>query len=189
VIRHLPSNTPAEDIPHGLVSLGFDVISVKQMTSTRRSPAEGTSQVKLPLFLIPLPRTEKSQEIYKLDGLCHISIKVEAYKAQTGLTQCYNCKSLATSRRTADNLHVAYGMGAVTSTRSAPRRGTKPQLQHAATASWLTERNLIRPNYRGCSHVRDEMRNRKAQRTPKTTTGRLFSSHYTTQGVSFAAAL
>jgi hypothetical protein len=30
VIRHLPHNTPAEDISDGLVSLGFDVISVKQ---------------------------------------------------------------------------------------------------------------------------------------------------------------
>jgi hypothetical protein len=36
VIWHLPSNTPAEDISNSLVSLGFDVISVKQLTSTRR---------------------------------------------------------------------------------------------------------------------------------------------------------
>jgi hypothetical protein len=40
VIRHLPHNTPAEDISNGLVSLGFDVISVKQMTATRRSPSD-----------------------------------------------------------------------------------------------------------------------------------------------------
>jgi hypothetical protein len=29
VIRHLPPNTPAEDICDGLVTLGFDVVSVK----------------------------------------------------------------------------------------------------------------------------------------------------------------
>jgi hypothetical protein len=40
VISHLPYNTPAEDIYDGLVSLGFDVIKVKQMTATRRSPPE-----------------------------------------------------------------------------------------------------------------------------------------------------
>jgi hypothetical protein len=40
VIRHLSHNTPAEDISDGLVSLGFDGISVKQMTATRRSPHE-----------------------------------------------------------------------------------------------------------------------------------------------------
>jgi hypothetical protein len=29
VIRHLPINTPAEDIVEGLVDIGFDVISVR----------------------------------------------------------------------------------------------------------------------------------------------------------------
>jgi hypothetical protein len=29
IIRHLPQKTPAEDISDGLVSLGFDVISIK----------------------------------------------------------------------------------------------------------------------------------------------------------------
>jgi hypothetical protein len=42
VIRHLPQNTTAEDISDGLVSMGFDVISVKQMT-TRRTPPPGGS--------------------------------------------------------------------------------------------------------------------------------------------------
>jgi hypothetical protein len=60
VIRHLPHNTPAEDISDGLLSLGFDVISVKQMTATRRSPSDGSTTVNLPLFLITLPRMAKS---------------------------------------------------------------------------------------------------------------------------------
>jgi hypothetical protein len=38
VLRHIPSNTPAKDISDGLVDLGFDVVSVKQMSSARRSP-------------------------------------------------------------------------------------------------------------------------------------------------------
>jgi hypothetical protein len=41
VIRHLPLNTPAEDISDRLLSLGFDVISVKQVTATHRSSPEG----------------------------------------------------------------------------------------------------------------------------------------------------
>jgi hypothetical protein len=40
VIRHLPANTPAQDISEALVDLGFDTINVKQMTS-RRSNLEG----------------------------------------------------------------------------------------------------------------------------------------------------
>jgi hypothetical protein len=65
VLRHLPSNTLSEDIYDGLVTQGFDVVSVKQMT-TRRSPSEGTATRNLPLFLITPPRTAKSQEIVKL---------------------------------------------------------------------------------------------------------------------------
>jgi hypothetical protein len=51
VIRHIPIDTPAEDISDGLVTLGFDVVSVKQMSASRRSPAQGTNTVNLPLFL------------------------------------------------------------------------------------------------------------------------------------------
>jgi hypothetical protein len=63
VIRHLPGNTPAEEIYEGLVELGFDIICMKQMSTTRRS--QGSSSTNLPLFLITFPRSEKSQEIYK----------------------------------------------------------------------------------------------------------------------------
>jgi hypothetical protein len=91
VIRHLPSNTPAEEICEALVELRFDTISVRQMTTTRRSPLQNPEHSNLPLYLITLPRTEKSQDIFKLTGLCHISIKVPAYRNQNGLTQCYNC--------------------------------------------------------------------------------------------------
>jgi hypothetical protein len=86
VIRHPPTNTPAQDISDWLMDLGFDIISVKQMSSTRRSPSEGTLSKNLPLFLITLPRTAKSQEIFRLTALCYIAIGVEAYRAQNGLT-------------------------------------------------------------------------------------------------------
>jgi hypothetical protein len=60
VIRHLPYNTPAEDISDRLVSLGFDVIRVKQMIANCQSPFDGSTTINLPLFLITLPRTAKS---------------------------------------------------------------------------------------------------------------------------------
>jgi hypothetical protein len=91
VIRHLPFTSPAER----LMDLGFDVISVKQMSATRRSPADGTSTVNLPLFLITIPRMSESQEIFKLTSLYHIAIRVEAYEALTGLTQCCNCQEFS----------------------------------------------------------------------------------------------
>jgi hypothetical protein len=50
VIHHLPPNAPAEDISDGLVSLVFDVVSIKQMTATRRSPLEESKIINLPCF-------------------------------------------------------------------------------------------------------------------------------------------
>jgi hypothetical protein len=91
VILHLPINIPAEDIAQGLVDIGFDVISVRQMSTTRRSP-DGSASITLPLFLMTLPKNTESPELFKLSSLCHISIKVEAYKSRNTLTQCYNCQ-------------------------------------------------------------------------------------------------
>jgi hypothetical protein len=42
-------------------------------------------------------------------NLCHISIRVEVYKAQSGLTQFYSRQSSAMCGLTADNLHVVWG--------------------------------------------------------------------------------
>jgi hypothetical protein len=54
----------------------------------------------------------------------------------------------------------------------------------------LAEREKAHPaNYRGCRHAKEHLQKRKSQGTPKTTTGRAFSSNLTTTGVSFAAAL
>jgi hypothetical protein len=78
VIRHLPSNTPVQDICDGLTDLGFDIISVKQMSSNHRSQPQGTPPRNLPLFLFTLSRSANSQEIFQLTALCHISIGVEA---------------------------------------------------------------------------------------------------------------
>jgi hypothetical protein len=44
-------------------------------------------------------------------------------------------------------------------------------------------------NYRGYRHTKEELQKKKSQRTPKTATGRVFSSNLTTPGISFAAVL
>jgi hypothetical protein len=92
VIRQLQINTPAEDISSSQEDLGCSIISVKQMTSSRPSAEAGTHPTNQPLFLITLDRSEKSKDIFKLTNICHIAVKVEAYRAQSGLTQCYNCQ-------------------------------------------------------------------------------------------------
>jgi hypothetical protein len=44
-------------------------------------------------------------------------------------------------------------------------------------------------NYRGCRHAKEEMQKKKPQRTPRSTTGRVFSSNITTPGVLHSGAL
>jgi hypothetical protein len=89
VICHLPSTILPEVFSDGL-NLGFD-ISIKQMSTTHQSPAGGRTAANIPLFLT-LPTMSKFHEIFELTNLCYFTIRVEAYKAQTGLMQCYNCQ-------------------------------------------------------------------------------------------------
>jgi hypothetical protein len=189
VIRHLPLNTPAEDISDGLVNLGFDIISVKQMSTTRRSSADGPNNINLPLFLITLPRTPKSQDIFKIRSICYIAVKVEAYRAQTGLTQCYNCQKFGHVWANCKQPPRCMWCGGGHLHKDCPEKGnvaSKP----ACCNCKLGEGEEPHPsNYRGCSHAKEELRKRKPQRTPKPTTGRVFSSNYINPGMSFAAAL
>jgi hypothetical protein len=84
VIRHLPIDTP--DIANKLLAMGYKIHNVKQMTATRQQLEGGRLTQALPLFLITLERSEKSQEIFKLTQLHHIINQVEAYRACTGLS-------------------------------------------------------------------------------------------------------
>jgi hypothetical protein len=189
VLRHLPSVTPAENISEALTELGFDAVSVKQMYSARRTKEEGSQPKILPLFLITLPRTKKSLEIFKLTGLCHIAVKVEAYRNRNGLTQCYNCQKF----------------GHVWSNCSQPPRcmlsggghlhNDCPEKENTSSTPSCCNCNLAdgeKPhpsNYRGCSLAKEEIRRRRSQREPKNKTGRVFSSKYATPDLSFATAV
>jgi hypothetical protein len=189
VILHLPHNTPANDICDRLVSLGFDVISVKQMTTTRRSPHEEPKTLNLPLFLVTLPRTAKSQEIFQLQSLCHIAIKVEVHRAQNALTQCHNCQQFDHVWANCKQLPRYLYCGGGHLHKEWPEKDNAASTPASCNCQ-LAEGEKPHPaNYRGCRHAREELQRRKAQRAPKTATGRVFCSNLTTPGVSFAAAL
>jgi hypothetical protein len=133
VLRHLSHNTPAENICDGLTIHGFEVSSDNQ----RLSPVEGTASVTLPLFLITLPRTAKSEEVFNLPNLCHIAIKVGPYKSQNILT--------GMAGQTTNNLSVLCGTGANTCTRTDQRERNPLQHRYAVTARRSKERQHILP--------------------------------------------
>jgi hypothetical protein len=190
VIRHLPTDTPAEDISNGLVDLGFDVVSVKQMTSTRSSEGERV-QVNLPLFLITLIRNTKSPEIFRLNNLCHIAIKVEAYRAQNSLTQCYNCQQFGHIWANCRQPPRCMWCGGGHLHKDCPEKENNENSVPNCCNCSLKEGERPHPsNYRGCSHAKAETLRRRIQRTGQNElTGNRFSGSRVTPGQSFAAVL
>ena len=81
-----------QNIANELLALGYKVHNVRQMTTTRQQAERGRQTQALSLFLVTLEQEEISQQMFKLTHLNHIIIQVEAYRARTGLTQCYNCQ-------------------------------------------------------------------------------------------------
>jgi hypothetical protein len=76
--------------------------------------------------------------------------------------------SAATSGQTASNLRAACGEGAVTCTRSAPRKGIHLPHQHAACCNCrLAEGENPHPaNYRGYSHAKEEIQKKSRRGHP-----------------------
>ncbi|KFM56520.1 Nucleic-acid-binding protein from transposon X-element, partial [Stegodyphus mimosarum] len=87
VLRGLTSNTLIEDIKSDLETLNYEIKEIKQMT--RRRNGEVT---KLPLFLISLPKNDKSKEIYNERYLCDMKIKFKEYLGRQGPLQCFRCQ-------------------------------------------------------------------------------------------------
>jgi hypothetical protein len=154
VIRHLPLDTPAEDISNSLEGLGFSVINVRQLTTNRRAPKRQTHLETLPLFLVTLIRNAKSQEIFKLNSLHHIIIKVESYRAQTGLTQCYNCRNFGHVWTNCKPPRCLWCGGGHLH-RECPEKTNTESTPRCCNCTLLGE-NPHPASYRGCSHAKGE---------------------------------
>lgn len=87
VLKRIPIDTECSEIQTALTGEGFTVLNVTQMSSRRDG-----ERVILPLFLITLPRTDKSKEIFSLCYLMSLRIKVESYKGRKGPSQCHRCQ-------------------------------------------------------------------------------------------------
>jgi hypothetical protein len=92
-----------------------------------------------------LPRTTKSQEIFHLQGLCHISIKVEVHRTQSTLTQCHDCQQFGHVWANCKQPQLVCGAGGATYARSVQRRRTLHPLQHVATANCCRKKPPISP--------------------------------------------
>jgi hypothetical protein len=159
------------------------------MTTSRRSPSERTATTNLPLLLITFPRTANFQEIFKLQYRCQISIRVEAYRAQSGLKQCHNCQQFGHVWANCRQPPHCRWCGGGLLQKGCPEKENTSSTPLCCNCQLVEGEKPHPANYRCCRYAKEELQRRKTQRTPKTTTGRVFSSNIITPGVSFAAAL
>jgi hypothetical protein len=141
------------------MDLGLDVISIKQMSATHQSPAE---------------------VIFELTILCHIAIRIEANKAQTGLMECHICQKFGYVWANCKQPSRSMWCGGGHKHWEFPERGNVALIPTCCNCK-LVGRNEPQPsNYWGCSYAEDEIVKWKLQREPKTTTGSAVSSNHTT---------
>jgi hypothetical protein len=89
------------------------------MTTQHPSLDGSITTISLPLFLVILTRSRKSQEIFILTNPRNIVIKVDTYKTQTDLTQCYNASVSATYGSTANSPQDVSGAREAVATKNA----------------------------------------------------------------------
>jgi hypothetical protein len=158
VIHHLPRNIHVEDISDGLVSLGFNVVSVKQMTATHCSLPEESKIINLPVFLVTLPRTTSLRKCSVCLASATLLSGWRFIEPRMLLPSTTTASSSATSGQIASSLPTACGVEAVTHTRSAPRKEIHLPPQRAATVSWWKVKN---PILQIIGAVKEEMQKKK----------------------------
>jgi hypothetical protein len=143
----------------------------------------------LPLFLVTLTRKHKISKIFKLNSLKHIIIKVELYRAQTGLTHCYNCQNFGHVWANCKHSPRYLWCGGGHLHRECPEKTNTESVASCCNYT-LVEGEKPRPaSYRGCGHAKGELQRRRAQPAPKRSSGRTFFSKFTSPERSNAGAL
>jgi hypothetical protein len=179
---------PAEDISNNLEDLGF-VINVRQMMTTWRASDEKTHVDPLPLFFYTLTRNIKPQETFQLNSPNYIIIKVESCRAQTGLTQCYNCQNFGHVWATCKQPPWCLLCGGGHLHRECPEKTNTEPMPSCCNCTLVEGQKPHPASYHGCSHVKGELQRRRAHWAPKGSSGRMIFSKFTSPEQSFTAAL
>jgi hypothetical protein len=158
------------------------------MTATRRSPLEESKIRNLLLFLITLPRTAKSQEIFRSSSLCHIVIRVEAYRAKNGLTECHNCQQFGHVWANYKQPPRCLWCGGGHLYKECPEKENTSSTTTFCNCRLAEGENSHPANYRG-AYIRRRCRKRSRRGHPGLQRVECSLSISFTPGMSFAAAL
>jgi hypothetical protein len=137
------------------------------MSTTRQSPAEGTTTVNILFFITTLPRTSKSHDIFKLRSLCKFANRVEAYEAQTGLAHCYNCQKFGDVWATCKQLSRCVWCGGGHLHKECMQKGNTVSIRTCSNCKLVGGEEPELSKYRGCRHAKEEMPKGKSQRATK----------------------
>jgi hypothetical protein len=141
------------------------------MTTTRQSSPDEPKVTNLPLFLITLPGSAKSQEIFRLPDPCHIAIKVEAYRNQSALTQCHNYQQFGHVWANCKQQPRCLWCGGGHLHKECPEKENAASTSTCCNCKLLEGEKSQPANYRRCRHAREELQKRKSQKTSRNTTG------------------
>jgi hypothetical protein len=124
--------------------------------------------------------TLKSHKKLKPTNLCHIEIRLEAYKAQTGLMQRYNCQNFGYIWANCKQPPHCMWCGSGHLHKECPEKGNTALIPTCCNCKLVVEEEPHPSNYQGCSHAKKGMQKGKWQKMPKTTTGRvvLIQTHH-----------
>jgi hypothetical protein len=119
-------------------------------------------------------KDDKIPNIFRLPNLFHIAVR--AYKAQNGLTQCHNCQQFVHVWLNCKQASSFLQCGGCLLQNRCPEKGTISSILTCCNCQLAEGEKLHPANYRGCRHAKEQLQKRTSQRTPKTTTGREFTS-------------
>lgn len=152
IIKGIPREIPEEEVKEENQNLGFEPNLVKQFTK------EGK---KTPVFLISLQNPQKAKEIFQLQDLFYVKVKIEAYKT-TGPAQCFACQRFGHSSSNCGHPPRCVKCGGDHTTRDC----TKPKEEKAKCCNCGGE---LTANYRGCPYYNKIIQDKKEQICEKAT--------------------
>lgn len=131
----------------------------------------------------------KSTDILKLTTLCHIRVKVQAYKSHNDLTKYYNCQQFGHIWVNCKEPPRCLWCGRGNLRKECSEKNENST--HKCCNCCLKEGEHSYPSTLGCcKHAKGELQRRKTQKTShKKTRRRKFSSSYVVPGQSFPAVL
>lgn len=94
VVRGVVGVISPTELCEELTELGFEIINVSQM---HRRSANGEKDW-LPLALVHIKKTDKSNEIFKLNHIRQIKCKIEPQRRSKYIAQCHRCQTFGHSQ-------------------------------------------------------------------------------------------